>query len=80
MSETNKQSGHENPAPNAGRQSPDPERQTGTQQQKPPATDVNEQGQASSDKAPKDESADQLKSLDSNPKHVLADASETKSG
>ena len=80
MSDTNASSGHENPAPNAGRQSPDPERQTGAQQQKPPATDVNEQGMAENDQAPKDESADQLKSLDSNPKHVLQDEADAKVG
>ena len=80
MSEINKDSGHENPAPHAGRQSPDPERQSGKQQQKPPATDVNKQGMAEHDEQPKDESADQLKKLDSNPKHILQDQSETKSG
>ena len=33
-------------APNQGRQSPDPERQTGAQQQQPPASDPNKQGMA----------------------------------
>ena len=79
MSDANKESGHENPAPNAGRQSPEPERQTKSQQGKQ-ATDVNEQGMASSNEAPADASADKLESLDSNPKHVLQDASEGKSG
>lgn len=31
---------------NTGRQSPDPERQTGAQQQNPPASDPNKQGMA----------------------------------
>jgi hypothetical protein len=65
-------------APNQGRQSPDPERQTGQQQQKPPATDPNKQGQADSDKQPAEQSKEQLKNLESNPKHVLQDEAERK--
>lgn len=65
-------------APNAGRQSPDPETQTGKQQQAPPASDPNKQGQAPSDDHPADASKDQLKGLESNPKHALQDASDAK--
>ena len=65
-------------APNQGRQSPDPERQTDQQQQKPPATDPNKQGQADSDQQPAEQSKESLKNLDSNPKHVLQEEAERK--
>ena len=65
-------------APNEGRQSPDPERQTGAQQQEPPATDPNKQGQAASDSEPADKSKEQLKGLESNPKHPLKDEADAK--
>jgi hypothetical protein len=59
-------------APNQGRQSPDPERQTESQQQKPPATDPNKQGQG------EEQSKEGLKNLESNPKHVLQEEADKK--
>ncbi|KAK5169547.1 uncharacterized protein LTR77_005523 [Saxophila tyrrhenica] len=64
-------------APQQGRQSPDPERQTGKQQQAPPATDPNKQGQEPSGGAA-DTSKDALKNLESNPEHVLKEEAEKK--
>ena len=65
-------------APNQGRQSPDPERQTNKQQQAPPASDPNKQGMVEHDKEPADASKDQLKNLESNPKHILQDEADKK--
>lgn len=64
-------------APNAGRQSPDPERQSHSQQST--ATKPNDQGQADSNEQPAEQSKDKLKDLESNPKHVLAEEAEKKS-
>ncbi|KAK3109738.1 hypothetical protein LTR53_016673, partial [Teratosphaeriaceae sp. CCFEE 6253] len=64
-------------APNAGRQSPEPERQS-AEQKEAPATDVNDQGQAASNEAPAEESKETLKNLESNPKPVLEEASKAK--
>ena len=64
-------------APNAGRQSPDPETQTGSQKA-PPASDPNEQGQADHDSEPAEQSKDKLKDLESNPEHILAGEAEKK--
>jgi hypothetical protein len=57
-------------APNAGRQSPEPEQQTGAQQSDVPASDVNDQGAAPSEGA-KQASEDQKERLSSNPTHPL---------
>ncbi|TKA46348.1 hypothetical protein B0A54_02179 [Friedmanniomyces endolithicus] len=65
-------------APNAGRQSPDPERAQGKQQSDTPASDVNDQGQAASKDAPAEESKETLKNLPSNPKPILEDAAKEK--
>lgn len=65
-------------APNAGRQSPDPERQTGAQQQAPPASKPNDQGVAGSTTQPKEESDQSLKNLASNPSSVMDKAAEAK--
>ncbi|KAK0782205.1 hypothetical protein LTR91_017039 [Friedmanniomyces endolithicus] len=65
-------------APNAGRQSPDPERAQGKQQSDTPASDVNDQGQAASKDAPAEESKETLKNLESNPKPILEDAAKEK--
>lgn len=65
-------------APNAGRQSPEPAKQTSAQQAAP-ASDPNRQGQADYDKQPAEQSKQELKNLESNPKHVLADEAEKKS-
>ncbi|CZR61226.1 uncharacterized protein PAC_11122 [Phialocephala subalpina] len=56
-------------APNQGRQSPPPEEQSGAQQQDAPSkgTGVNTETKN------KDESKDQLKGFESNPKGVLED-------
>lgn len=59
-------------APKAGRQSPDPERQEGKQQQEPPATNVNDQGQN------EDQTKEALKNLESNPRGVLESEAEKK--
>ena len=53
-------------APNQGRQSPSPERQS-QKQVDPPANDPNKQGQASSDKEPAEQSQNTLDNLSSNP-------------
>ncbi|KAK4938005.1 hypothetical protein LTR10_021494 [Elasticomyces elasticus] len=60
-------------APNAGRQSPEPERQTGAQQGDTPS-----QGSGKIDESKgKDEGKDdQLSGLSSNPKHVLQEHSD----
>ena len=58
-------------APNQGRQSPDPERQTGAQQSDPPASGKHEQ-QGSKD------NKETLAGLSSNPEHPLAKAAEEK--
>lgn len=60
-------------APNEGRQSPDPERQTGAQQQDPTASNPNEQTGG-----PEKSNEDQLKDLSSNPTHPLEKAAEDK--
>ncbi|KAM0719272.1 hypothetical protein Q7P37_005177 [Cladosporium fusiforme] len=59
-------------APNQGRQSPDPERQTGAQTGSV-ANNPNDQGVASSANQTKDDSENQLKNLSSNPKGPLED-------
>lgn len=64
-------------APNAGRQSPDPERQSDGQSGAV-ASDVNKQGGAPSQEHAKEASEDKLKNLESNPTHPLAAASEEK--
>ena len=59
-------------APNQGRQSPEPEQQSGKQLHEPVAGNPNKQGaESASDKT----SSEALKNLESNPKHVLEDAS-----
>ncbi|GAM88065.1 hypothetical protein ANO11243_060950 [Dothideomycetidae sp. 11243] len=65
-------------APNQGRQSPDPENQTGAQQQKPPASNPNEQGAAPSAEHGKERSDEQKDQLESNPKGPLEDAAKEK--
>ncbi|KAK3050796.1 hypothetical protein LTR09_007872 [Extremus antarcticus] len=62
-----------------GRQSPDPENQTGKQQQAPPASDPNKQGQEPEGGAA-DSSKDDLKNLESNPTHILQKEAEKKTG
>jgi hypothetical protein len=52
-------------APNEGRQSPEPEQQTGAQQQDPPSKPNQGVKQGSDDK-------ETLKNLESNPEHILA--------
>ena len=64
-------------APNAGRQSPDPERQSGAQQGTT-AKNPNDQGMADSAQQTADQSKETLKNLESNPKHVLQDEAEKK--
>ena len=64
-------------APNAGRQSPDPETQSGKQATEPLAA-PNEQGAAPSAEHAKDSSAATLDKLSSNPEHPLAKAAEEK--
>ncbi len=64
-------------APQAGRQSPDPESQMGHQQTEPTAQ-PNQQGAAPSEEHAKDASEEQKSSLPSNPTHPLAKASEEK--
>lgn len=59
-------------APNQGRQSPDPERQSGAQAGST-ANNPNDQGVASSAEQTKEQSQDQLKNLSSNPKGPLED-------
>lgn len=62
-------------APNAGRQSPEPKHQAGSQGNDPIAGNPNQQG-AKSDS--QESSNDTLKGLESNPKHILEDASKEK--
>ncbi|KAK5117962.1 hypothetical protein LTR62_004006 [Meristemomyces frigidus] len=64
-------------APNAGRQSPDPERQSHSQAGAT-ATNVNDQGQAKSNEAPAEESKEALKNLESNPRGPMDKAAEEK--
>lgn len=64
-------------APNQGRQSPEPERQSDSQQA-PMAGNPNDQGQAKSAEEPKESSNEMLKNLESNPKHTLEDAAAEK--
>lgn len=64
-------------APNAGRQSPEPERQTGAQQQDP-NSNPNNQGAAPSSEHAQDASKEQLKNMSSNPVGVLDKAAEEK--
>ena len=65
-------------APHPGRQSPEPANQTGAQQQAPPAKNSNNQGAADSPDQPAEQSKEQLKNLESNPKHILKNASDAK--
>jgi len=64
-------------APQQGRQSPDPERQSGAQQQDMPASNVNDQGAAPKE-GTKDANIEQLKGLESNPTHPLQKPAEDK--
>jgi hypothetical protein len=64
-------------APNPGRQSPDPERQTGTQLHEPVGK-PNDQGAAPSLDHAKDASEQQKDKLPSNPTGVLEKAAEEK--
>ncbi|PLB48084.1 hypothetical protein P170DRAFT_437796 [Aspergillus steynii IBT 23096] len=58
-------------APNQGRQSPDPERQTGAQQQEPPSSgNITSQLKGSSEQSRQEA---QQGGLTSNPKHILED-------
>ena len=57
-------------APNAGRQSPEPEQQSGAQQSDVPASNVNDQG-AAPEQGTKQANEDQKAGLSSNPTHVL---------
>lgn len=59
-------------APNQGRQSPDPERQSGAQTGST-SNNPNDQGVASSAEQTQEQSKDQLKNLSSNPKGPLED-------
>jgi hypothetical protein len=59
-------------APNQGRQSPDPERQSGSQAGAA-SNNPNDQGVAGSAEESKDQSKDTLKNLSSNPKGPLDD-------
>ncbi|KAJ4305234.1 hypothetical protein N0V90_000765 [Kalmusia sp. IMI 367209] len=58
-------------APNAGRQSPEPEQQSGAQQKDVPASNVNDQGAAPS-QGTKEANEQQKGALSSNPTHPLA--------
>ncbi|KAL5405462.1 hypothetical protein PMIN03_008415 [Paraphaeosphaeria minitans] len=58
-------------AQNGGRQSPEPEQQTGAQQSDAPATNINDQGGAPSE-GTKQANEDQRAKLESNPTHPLA--------
>jgi len=60
-------------APNAGRQSPEPERQSGKQGQDPVADHPNDQGAGQ-----KQDAASQLKGLESNPAAPMDKAAEEK--
>lgn len=64
-------------APQQGRQSPDPERQSQSQVA-PPATDVNNQGQAPQGSKEAEGGKSQVEGLESNPKQVLEKAAEDK--
>jgi hypothetical protein len=57
-------------APNAGRQSPEPEKQTGAQQSDVPASNVNDQGAGPSEGS-KQASENHKEGLSSNPTHPL---------
>ncbi|KAJ9635997.1 uncharacterized protein PV06_01144 [Exophiala oligosperma] len=61
-------------APNAGRQSPDPERQTGAQQQEHPSQPGS--GKIDESKAKNEGKDDQTSGLADNPKHILQEHSE----
>ncbi|OAP59970.1 hypothetical protein AYL99_04972 [Fonsecaea erecta] len=63
-------------APNPGRQSPDPEHQTGAQQQDHPSQPGT--GKLDNSKDKNEGKDDQTASLSSNPKHILQDHAETK--
>jgi hypothetical protein len=65
-------------APQASRQSPEPEQQSNKQQAQPPASAPNDQNQAKSKDAPADDSSKTLENLESNPKHVLQDSADSK--
>ncbi|RMX76725.1 hypothetical protein D0869_10468 [Hortaea werneckii] len=66
-------------APQQGRQSPDPERQGKSQIHEPPATNVNQQGQAPAGSEEAAGTKNQTQGLASNPKeHVLDKAAEDK--
>ena len=65
-------------APYQGRQSPEPERQTGGQLHEPPASNPNEQGAAPSLDHAKDASEQQKANLPSNPTGPLEKAAEEK--
>ncbi|KAF2191311.1 hypothetical protein K469DRAFT_720300 [Zopfia rhizophila CBS 207.26] len=65
-------------APNAGRQSPDPEGQSGAQLQDPIASKPNDQGGAPSAEHAKQASDDQKANLSSNPVHPLEKYAEEK--
>jgi len=65
-------------APNEGRQSPDPERQHGRQQQDPPASSLSDLSAASNSDKAKDVSKGQLANLESNPEHPLKKYAEEK--
>lgn len=65
-------------APNAGRQSPDPERQTGAQQQDATGSGKAAPNAAPSDDFSKDKSEENKSSLDSNPTHPLEQAAKDK--
>ncbi|ETN47092.1 uncharacterized protein HMPREF1541_01282 [Cyphellophora europaea CBS 101466] len=63
-------------APNAGRQSPEPETQTGSQQQDIPTQPGS--GKLDESKGKDEGKNDQVSGLSSNPKHPLADEAEKK--
>lgn len=65
-------------APHQGRQSPDPEHQSGAQGKDPIASDPNKQGAAPEGGDAAETSKDQLKGLESNPKGPLEDAAAAK--
>lgn len=64
-------------APNAGRQSPDPEAQSGKQQAEPTSSNPNQQG-AEPSQGSKKASEDQLANLESNPTGPLDQAAKDK--
>ncbi|KIY00587.1 uncharacterized protein Z520_03250 [Fonsecaea multimorphosa CBS 102226] len=63
-------------APNAGRQSPDPERQTGAQQQDHPSQPGS--GKLDNSQGKNEGKDDQTAGLTSNPTHILQEHAETK--